>query len=92
MIRSLEQLVELYLQLGKPTKQTINMNPKVEYIEDMPLGNQVRQDLAKTSRELLCAQAPLVEPLQGRPRRPGREKSGFPFPGLFECDTVPDVL
>jgi hypothetical protein len=48
--------------------------------------------LAQTSRELIRAQASLIEPLQVRPGCPGRKEIGFPLPGLLICDPISDVL
>ena len=57
-----------------------------------PLRNQVGQDLAKTSRELIRAQAPFIEPLQTRPGRPSREELRLFLSGLLIRDPISNVL
>ena len=91
MVSLLEEPVELSLQLGKPNKR-LQSNSKARCMEDLPLRNQVGQDLAQTSRKLIRAQAPLVEPLQVRPGWPRSEKFCFFLPGLLVRDPISDVL
>jgi len=67
--RLIEQSVEFSLQFRKPNNKELRVaiNTKVRWTEDLPLRNQVGQELTQTSRELIRAQASLVEPLQIRP-------------------------